>query len=52
MEAKKIKYCVDCHYSFQDPHDLFKKCEHCRERDECYRIRAIEDQKENENVPI
>lgn len=43
---KTEKRCKDCGAAFVDEHDLFKKCVHCRERDQCYRERGI-----RENMP-
>jgi hypothetical protein len=43
MEISIRKLCVDCGTGFDDPHDLFRKCVPCRERDQCYKERAIQD---------
>lgn len=37
------KPCRDCGTIFKDAHNLFTKCEMCRERDQLYRERAIQD---------
>lgn len=38
------KTCVDCKVSFEDNHDLYRKCENCRERDQSYKERGIREE--------
>jgi hypothetical protein len=33
------KVCKDCNAVFVDKHNLFTKCVHCQERDDCWRIK-------------
>lgn len=40
-EPVKLKSCADCGTAFEDKHDLFKKCVHCRERDLAWREKEM-----------
>jgi len=46
LTPSDAKKCKDCQRVFEDPHGLTEKCEMCRERDQSYVERAMQERLE------